>query len=131
MYYKKLVGDRIYLSPKSENDIQKYTEWLNDFEVTDHIGRSPFLMTELQEKEWVENADDIVRERFKAETGSKETDNREFMVLNVDLMLEMNHAFSEQGCRTYPHIVVDGMHCEATWETIVPVFLKYLYPEIY
>ncbi|MBR3311050.1 MAG: alpha/beta hydrolase [Solobacterium sp.] len=69
--------------------------------------------------------------RIYMDFGSKETDNREFMVLNVALMLEMNHAFSEQGCRTYPHIVVDGMHCEATWETIVPVFLKYLYPEIY
>lgn len=41
-YFKKLIGDRIYLSPKRVDDetIEKYTEWMNDFEVTDYIGRS-------------------------------------------------------------------------------------------
>ena len=31
-YFKKLIGERIYLSPKgtSEEEIQKFTEWLND-----------------------------------------------------------------------------------------------------
>ena len=57
-YYKKLVGDRIYLSPKSlsEDYIKKYAEWMNDFEVTDYIGRSAFLTTELSEKDWLENS---------------------------------------------------------------------------
>lgn len=41
-YFKKLMGDRIYLSPKgvSEESIKKYTEWMNDFNVTDYIGRT-------------------------------------------------------------------------------------------
>ena len=36
-YYKKLVGERIYLSPKgiSDEEIYKFTEWMNDFEITD------------------------------------------------------------------------------------------------
>ena len=36
-HFKKLIGDRIYLSPKTtdEEDIIKYTEWMNDFQVTD------------------------------------------------------------------------------------------------
>ena len=39
-YFKKLIGERIYLSPRnSENEeIEKFTEWLNDFETTDYIG---------------------------------------------------------------------------------------------
>ena len=30
---KKLIGDRIYLSPKgvSDEEITKFTEWMNDF----------------------------------------------------------------------------------------------------
>ena len=41
-YFKKLIGERIYLSPKgtSEEEIQKFTEWLNDFQITDYLGRS-------------------------------------------------------------------------------------------
>ena len=31
-YFKKLLGDRIYLSPRNSQDIEQFTEWLNDFE---------------------------------------------------------------------------------------------------
>lgn len=31
-YFKKLLGDRIYLSPRSIEDAEKFTEWMNDFE---------------------------------------------------------------------------------------------------
>ena len=34
MYFRKLVGKKCYLSPIDENDAEKYTEWLNDLEVT-------------------------------------------------------------------------------------------------
>ena len=56
-YFKKLVGDRIYLSPKgvSDEEIDKYTEWLNDFQVTDYTGRSAQTMTWQNEKEYLEN----------------------------------------------------------------------------
>lgn len=36
-YFKKLVGDRIYLSPRNSEDVEKFTEWLNDFETTDSL----------------------------------------------------------------------------------------------
>ena len=39
-YFKKLVGDRIYLSPRSTEDVEQFTEWLNDFETADYIGMS-------------------------------------------------------------------------------------------
>lgn len=52
-YFKKLVGERIYLSPKSasEEEIEKFTEWLNDFETTDYTGRSAQTMNVRKEKE--------------------------------------------------------------------------------
>ena len=46
-YFKKLVGDRIYLSPKgvSDAEIEKFTEWMNDFQVTDDTGRTAPITT--------------------------------------------------------------------------------------
>ena len=34
MYFKKLAGKKCYLSPNSMEDVEKFTEWLNDLEVT-------------------------------------------------------------------------------------------------
>jgi RimJ/RimL family protein N-acetyltransferase len=34
MYFKKMVGKKCYLSPMDINDADKYTEWLNDLELT-------------------------------------------------------------------------------------------------
>ena len=41
-YFKKLVGERIYLSPRSTEDVEIFTEWLNDFETTDSSNRNYF-----------------------------------------------------------------------------------------
>ena len=56
-YFKKLVGDRIFLSPvgTSNEEVEKFTEWMNDFKVTDYIGRSGYITTVIGEKEWLEN----------------------------------------------------------------------------
>lgn len=37
-YYKKLVGEKCYLSPCSVEDAEKWTEWDNDLEVTIPLG---------------------------------------------------------------------------------------------
>jgi len=34
MYFKKIIGKKCYLSPIDINDAEKYTEWLNDLELT-------------------------------------------------------------------------------------------------
>lgn len=54
-YFKKLVGDRIYLSPRNSEDIEKFTEWLNDFETTDYLGRSGAIITLDMEKKYLED----------------------------------------------------------------------------
>ena len=72
-YYKKLIGDRIYLSPKgaSDDEIQKFTEWMNDFEVTDYIGRSGNLITLIGEKDYLENI-------------AKDSKNRNFDIITLN-----------------------------------------------
>ena len=56
-YFKKLVGERIYLSPRNVEDVGIFTEWMNDFYVTDYIGRSHQTVTLQDEKEYLEKTD--------------------------------------------------------------------------
>ena len=57
-YFKKLVGERVYLSPVNIEDAEKYTKWLNDFNITDYIGRSGKVITLEEEKQWFQNMND-------------------------------------------------------------------------
>ena len=56
-FFKKLVGDNLYLSPRSVNEeiVEKFTEWLNDFETTDYMGKSSKLVTIADEIKHFEN----------------------------------------------------------------------------
>lgn len=53
-YFKKLVGENIYLSPRSTEDVEIFTKWLNDFETTDYTGRSGQLMSLEGERKYLE-----------------------------------------------------------------------------
>ena len=53
-YFKKLVGERIYLSPRNSEDVEQFTEWLNDFGTTDYTGRSGYLYSIEFEKSYLE-----------------------------------------------------------------------------
>lgn len=44
-YYKKLQGERIYLSPLNIEDAEKYVEFFSDFSTTDGFGNSHELMS--------------------------------------------------------------------------------------
>lgn len=55
-YFKKIEGERIYLSPINVEDVEMYTKWMNDFLVTDGIGSSHLVSTLIGEKEWIENS---------------------------------------------------------------------------
>ena len=54
MYFKKVEGKRVYLSPMCTDDALKYAKWMNDFEVTDKINASTNLVTVESEREWLE-----------------------------------------------------------------------------
>ena len=53
-YFKKLLGEKIYLSPRNTEDVEKFTEWMNDFHTTDYTGRSGALVTIDAEKKYLE-----------------------------------------------------------------------------
>ena len=54
-YFKKLVGEKVYLSPRSIEDAEKYAEWLNDFKVTDYTGKSADMVSIPGEIEYLKN----------------------------------------------------------------------------
>ena len=51
MYFKKMVGKNCYLSPIDVNDVAKFTEWLNDLEVTQNLMLYPVIIGLENEKE--------------------------------------------------------------------------------
>ena len=53
-YFKKLVGERIYLSPMCIDDAEKYVEWFSDFKMTDGVGSSSRLMNIENEKKFIQ-----------------------------------------------------------------------------
>ena len=54
MYFKKMVGQKCYLSPMDENDAGKFTEWLNDLEVTQYLAMYHRIINVQSEKELLE-----------------------------------------------------------------------------
>ena len=72
-YFKKLVGERVYLSPKgiSEDEIEKFTTWMNEMEVTDYTGRTAYITTLPGEREWLENATKNVALKIQAKVVNK------------------------------------------------------------
>lgn len=60
-YFKKLVGDRNYLSPRSSQDAETFTKWLNDFQVTDYIDRIDRIVTLEGEKQYLEQVNENSR----------------------------------------------------------------------
>ena len=55
-YFKKLEGQRLFLSPMRIDDAEKYVCWLNDRSVTDGLGNTVMMTTIEGEKEWIVNA---------------------------------------------------------------------------
>ena len=50
-YYKKLVGEKCYLSPLYIDDAEKYCEWVNDLEITQYLSISTMQIALPKEKE--------------------------------------------------------------------------------
>lgn len=53
-YYKKIMGTKCFLSPVSMQDVEHYTEWLNDLNVTLNLGFADHIYTVEKEKETLE-----------------------------------------------------------------------------
>lgn len=67
-YFKKLVGENIYLSPMNAEDAPIYLKWMNNFSTTDYIGSSNFINNLSNEKQWIEDNLKESRKQFAVVT---------------------------------------------------------------
>ncbi len=52
-YFKKLVGEHIYLSPMCVDDAETYVKWMNDFNITDNVGNTSRVISIEGERAWL------------------------------------------------------------------------------
>ncbi len=50
-YFKKIVGEKCFLSPVNPDDFEKYTEWLNDPEISENMMVEDNIISLLKEKD--------------------------------------------------------------------------------
>ena len=55
-YFKKIVGERVYLSPMSVDDAEQYAVWLNDPGVSGYLGMYSQNIGLIGEREYIEGA---------------------------------------------------------------------------
>ena len=72
-FVKKIVGKHVYLAPitASEEEIAKFTNWMNSFEISDYIATSSRIYTPLNEKEHLEKS-------------ARDLNNRDFNIVALE-----------------------------------------------
>jgi len=53
-YFKKIIGEKCYLSPINADDVEKYTEWINDMEMTVFMSLVGNIISLTKEREILE-----------------------------------------------------------------------------
>jgi RimJ/RimL family protein N-acetyltransferase len=53
-YFKKITGERVYLSPYNPDDILILTKWMNDPAVTEGLGDTHLQYNLVSEKQWLD-----------------------------------------------------------------------------
>ena len=79
-YFKKIVGDRVYLSPMNSDDYLKYVDWMNSYEVGKFTGAHARITSIEGEKEWLARA---TSEKYNFAIVLKENDT---LIGNISLM---------------------------------------------
>lgn len=79
-YFKKIVGDKVYLSPINSDDYLKYVEWLNNYEITKGLQQYVNIISISGEKELL---DKMSSEKYHYAIINKENDT---LLGNISLM---------------------------------------------
>ena len=53
-YFKKLEGEKVYISPMNPDDVEIYTKWLNNYNITRYLSIHNQTVSLLSEKEYLE-----------------------------------------------------------------------------
>ena len=80
MYYKKIEGEKINLSPINSDDYEIYTNWMNNYDTAKFITQYTNIITEKSEKDYLER---IENEKYNFAIVVKENNK---LVGNISLM---------------------------------------------
>lgn len=61
--------------------------------------------------------------------GSEESKNKKALAYASVRNLELSHLLNQKGVSSFPYLIIDGRHCEETWEKQIPIFMHYLWKE--
>ena len=53
MHFKKIIGKKVYLSPRSVEDAEKYAEWLNNYEIAKYVQQYVKVIDVESEREYL------------------------------------------------------------------------------
>lgn len=53
MHFKKIVGEKVYLSPRSVDDSEKFAKWLNNYEIAKYLNQFTKTITVEGEKDYL------------------------------------------------------------------------------
>ena len=53
MHFKKIVGEKVYLSPRSVDDAEKFAKWLNNYEIAKYLNQFTKTITVEGEKDYL------------------------------------------------------------------------------
>ena len=70
-YFKKIVGELVYLSPVNLEDLEKYTTWVNDIFIASRLGSASKNFSREKEKEFLE---DLVKDGHNFAIVKKDSD---------------------------------------------------------
>jgi len=91
-YYEKIPGKRIYLSPMNPDDVDKYTKWINDLEISLYLNFGNQVFSREKEKEALE---ELSRQGHNFAIVEREYDN---LIGNCSLMdVDQTHSSAELG----------------------------------
>lgn len=54
-YFRRMQGDKVYLSPVNPEDFETYTKWVNDLSLTINLGSASNVFSLMQEKSFLES----------------------------------------------------------------------------
>ena len=93
-YFKKIQGDRIYLSPINPDDYEQYCIWMNDPAVTDNIGQTSQIWSIPKEKQFL---DEIIKDGFNFAIIRAEDDK----LIGGATLHDVNHRSRNAQCGLY------------------------------
>jgi RimJ/RimL family protein N-acetyltransferase len=52
-YYKKIIGNRVYLSPINSDDSESYIKWMNEKAVASNYGQYSLIVSSVSDMKWL------------------------------------------------------------------------------